>query len=93
MALTLKIRRIDITDEDQTNPTDVDVTFTVHSDSADVPAAKGAGIDEVQRFVARCTSTRAAAATLLATCHLGPSAASLPAGVVALLVAAGIQNP
>lgn len=93
MALSLKIRRIDITDEDQTNPTDVDVTVTVHSDSADVPAAKGAGVDEVGRFTVRCTSTRGAANTLLGTCHLGPSAAALPAGVVALLVAAGLQNP
>jgi hypothetical protein len=70
----------------------VKIAFSVHSDSADVPAAKGAGVDEVGRFEARCTSTRAAAQALLNTCHI-TNPGDFPAGVLALLTGQGIQNP
>lgn len=90
MTLSIKFRRIDITDEDQVNPTRVDVSFSVHSDQADTLAAKGT--NEVGRFVAKCNSTRAAAAALLGTCNI-QNDADIPPAVLALLVAAGMQNP
>jgi hypothetical protein len=90
VTLSIKFRRIDIADEDQVNPTHVDVSFSVHTDQADVASAKGT--DEVGRFVARCTSTRAAAQALLNTCHIVNNA-QIPAAVMTLLQAAGLQFP
>jgi hypothetical protein len=87
---TIKIRRIDVTDEDQVNPTHVDISYSVHSTSTDVTDAKGT--DEVTRGVVRCTSTRGAAATFLATCHILNAGALTPA-VLALLTGQGLQNP
>lgn len=92
MTLSVKFRRIDITDEDQVNPTRVDVAISLHSTQTDVAAAHVSGSDEVGRYVVKCTSTRAAAQALLNTCNI-QNDADLPSGVIALLVAAGMQNP
>lgn len=90
MALTIKFRRILITDEDQVNPTKVNVQFSVHTDQADVTTVNGK--DEIGRYEAKCISTRAAAQALLNTCNI-QNDSEIPASVLALLVAAGMPNP
>ena len=65
MTLSIKYRRIDITDEDQKNPVDVTIYVSVHSDAPDVLATRGS--DEVGRAAIKCHGTRANVAALMAT--------------------------
>lgn len=90
MTASAKIRRIDITDEKQANPTTIDVYISVHSDAADVAAQTGT--DEVKRCIAHLTGTRAQAAAYLSGLHL-VNASELPPAAVAALVALGVLNP
>lgn len=89
MTLSVKYRRIDITDENQSDPVTVRIAFSVHSTQADVLADKGS--DEISRHEVRCTGTRANVAALMATLHI-INQAEIPSAVLALL-SPPLQNP
>lgn len=89
MTLSVKYRRIDITDEDQTNPVKVVIFASVHTSQSDVPAATGS--DEIRRIVVKCDGTRANVAALMQTLHI-TNAAELDPDVLALLTPP-LQNP
>lgn len=82
MALSVQFKRIDVTDETQTNPVSVEIQIAAFTDQADVANVHGSG--EIQRFTVRATTTRAVCASFLQQCTV-TNKTEIPAAVLALL--------